>query len=98
MPDDPKRQLADGMNRVLDNDTSQALRERVAKEVPAALATDGLRLLIHHEFASDAAGVGFATATLMAAELAEGAQRLYTAGLCTQARRSCDSPSSAATS
>jgi hypothetical protein len=76
-----KERLAEALNLALADDQSQALREQIAEEVPAALAANGHRLLIHHELASDAAGVGFATATLMAAELGEGAQRLYGAGL-----------------
>src|SRR5665811_1526117 len=51
------------------------------RDVPTALAAHGLRLLIHDELDQDAAGVGFATATLMAAELGEGTQRMYAAGL-----------------
>ena len=68
-------------NLALEDDQSQALREQIAREVPAALAVNGHRLLIHHELDADASGVGFATATLMAADLGEGAQRLYGAGL-----------------
>lgn len=45
------------------------------------MVAHGLRLLIHHELDQDAAGVGFATATLIAAELGEGTQRMYAAGL-----------------
>jgi hypothetical protein len=66
---------------MLGDDESQALRQKVARDVPAAMASNGLRLLIHHELNRDAAGVGFATATLMAAELGEGTQRMYEAGL-----------------
>lgn len=36
---------------------------------------------MHYRLEQDAAGFGFATATEMAAELAEGAQQLYTTGL-----------------
>jgi hypothetical protein len=57
------------------------LREQVAQEVPVVLAANGHRLLIHHELDSNAAGVGFTTATLMTAELGDGAQRLYGSGL-----------------
>jgi hypothetical protein len=81
MPRGPKWQLANTLNLVLANDDSQALREQVAQKVPAALASNGLRLLIHHELDQSAAGVGFAAATLTAGELGEGAQRLYGAGL-----------------
>jgi hypothetical protein len=76
-----KQQLAEKLNLLLANDDTQALRERVARDVPAVLAAEGLRLVIHHELDRDAAGVGFATATLMAAELGEGAERMYAAGL-----------------
>ncbi|MGP0037960.1 MAG: hypothetical protein ACLP4R_25845 [Solirubrobacteraceae bacterium] len=81
MPETPKQRLAKALNVVLEDDKGQALREQIAREVPAALAADGLRLLIHHELERDVAGAGFATATLMAAELGEGAQRMYAAGL-----------------
>jgi hypothetical protein len=78
---DTRRELADTLNAGLADDQAQALRERVAREIPAALASNGLRLSIHHQLASDAAGVGFATATEMAAELGEGAARLFDADL-----------------
>jgi hypothetical protein len=73
----PKERLAKTLNLSLADHASHALRERVAREVPTALASNGLRLLIHHRLEPDAAGVGFATATTMAAELGEGARRLY---------------------
>lgn len=63
------------------DDEAQALRERVAKELAARLAENGLRLSIHHRFGGDRAGLGFATITEMAAELAEGAIGLYKVGL-----------------
>lgn len=85
MSENPKERLAKTLNLALADDQSQALREQVAQAVPAALATNGHRLLIHHELDSNAAGVGFATATLMVSELGEGAQRLYDAGLWTPA-------------
>ncbi len=69
------------LNLALADDQSQALREQVAQEVPVALAANGHRLLVHHELDSNAAGIGFATAALMAAELGEGAQQLYGTGL-----------------
>jgi hypothetical protein len=81
MSDDARERLAKALNLALADDESQALRERVARDVPSALYSNGLRLLIHHELDSNAAGVGFATATLMASELGEGAQRLFSAGL-----------------
>jgi hypothetical protein len=79
--ENPKERLAEALNLALADDQSQALREQIAQEVPVTLAANGHRLLIHHELDSNTAGVGFATATLMAAELGEGAQRLYGAGL-----------------
>jgi hypothetical protein len=81
VPRDSKSQLANALNQFLANDSGQALREQIAQEVPAALASNGLRLLIHHELDQSTAGVGFAMATLAAAELGEGAQRLYAASL-----------------
>jgi hypothetical protein len=79
--ENPRERLAKALNAALADDQSQALRERIAREVPAALALNGHRLLIHHEIDSNAAGMGFATAILMAAELGEGAQRMYAASL-----------------
>ncbi len=61
----------------LADDRAQALRERVAREVSAALSSNGQRLSIHYGFDGGAAGAGFATATLIAAELGEGALRLF---------------------
>jgi hypothetical protein len=71
--DNAKERLAKALNKVLADDESQALRERIARDVPSALSSNGLRLLIHHELDSNAAGIGFATAALMAGELGEGA-------------------------
>jgi hypothetical protein len=62
-------------------DEAQQLRERVAQAIPQTLAENGQRLRIHHHLDWDAAGVGFATATEMAAELGEGTARLYRADL-----------------
>lgn len=81
MSENPKERLAKALNLALADDQSQTLREQIARDVPPALATNALRLLIHHELDRDAAGVGFATASLMSAELGEGAQRMYAAGL-----------------
>ena len=81
MSENPKERLAKTLNAALADDQSQALREQIAQDVPPALSINGDRLLIHHELDRDAAGVGFATATLMAAELGEGAQRTYAADL-----------------
>jgi hypothetical protein len=76
-----KERLAKALNAGLADDNAQALRERVAQEIAAALASNGQRLSIHYWLDRDAAGFGFATATEMAAELGEGAARLYTAEL-----------------
>jgi hypothetical protein len=81
MAPDSREQLAEALSAGLADDGAQALRERIAREVPAALASNGQRLSIHHSLGRDAAGVGFATATEMAAELGEGARRMYEVGL-----------------
>jgi hypothetical protein len=77
----PKEQLAKALDAGLADDDAQALRERVVRDVPAALSVNGQRLSIHYWLERDAAGAGFATATLMAAELGEGARRLFEADL-----------------
>jgi hypothetical protein len=69
--------FAEALNHGLADEEAQALRERIALEIPASLASNGLRLSIHHELESNVAGIGFATATEMAAELGEGARRLF---------------------
>lgn len=74
-------ELVDALNMGLADDHAQALRERVAHEIPRFLATNGLRLSIHHQLEFDVAGIGFATGTEMAAELGEGAKRLFGAEL-----------------
>jgi hypothetical protein len=71
----------DDINAALADDGAQALREQVAADVPRRLSENGLRLAIHHQSAGDAAGLGFAIATEMAAELGEGAARLFAANL-----------------
>lgn len=81
MDSSAKERLAETLNAGLAEDGAQALRERVAREIPAALASNGQRLSIHYWLDRDAAGFGFATVTEMAAELCEGAQRLYEAKL-----------------
>jgi hypothetical protein len=65
----------------LADEQAQAFRERVAREIPQRLAENGLRLAIHHQLTGDEAGLGFATATEMVAELSEGATQLFAAGL-----------------
>ncbi len=78
---DARTELTQTLNTGLADDRAQALRERVVNVVPGFLAANGLRLSIHHQLSADAAGVGFATATEMAAELGEGARRLFDVGL-----------------
>lgn len=76
-----KQEMAKTLEAGLADDDAQLLRERVVREVPAALSINGQRLAIHHCLDRDAAGAGFATATMMAAELGEGARRLFEAEL-----------------
>jgi hypothetical protein len=78
---DPTKRLADELNEQLADDHAQELRERVAHEVPRLLASNGQRLYIHHRLEADGAGIGFSVATEMAAELGEGARRLFEAEL-----------------
>lgn len=67
----------------LSDEGAQALRERVAYEVPQRLSESAQRLAIHYRFSTDAAaGTGFATVTAMAAELGAGAAQLFAARLC----------------
>lgn len=77
MPTDSREEIKAVVEEGLANDEAQVLRERLAAEVPIHLARNGLRLSIHHQLTGDTAGLGFATATEMAAELGEGAARLY---------------------
>lgn len=76
-----KEEFADALNEGLANDAAQALREQVAHAIPALLGSNGRRLSVHHRLESDVAGIGFATATELAAELGEGARRLFETGL-----------------
>jgi hypothetical protein len=77
MNSDARERLTVALNAGLADDGAHALRKRVALEIPAALASNGQRLSIHYWLERDAAGFGFATVTEMAAELGEGARRLY---------------------
>jgi hypothetical protein len=77
----PSKQLGTAIGPSLADDRAQAIRERVANEVSRWLAENGIRLSIHHQLSGDAAGLGFATATEMAAELGDGATKLYAVGL-----------------
>jgi hypothetical protein len=61
----------------LADNEAQALRERVAREIPLRLSENALRLLIHHQVGDDRAGTGFATATEMASALGDGARALF---------------------
>jgi hypothetical protein len=76
-----KEQMAQELETGLADGGAQVLRERVAREIPAALSSNGQRLSIHYWLGREAAGTGFATATLMAAELGEGARRPFEAEL-----------------
>ena len=76
-----KEQVANDLEAGLADDGAQALRERVARDIPAALIANGQRLALHYALEREAAGAGFATATLMTAELGEGARRLFEAKL-----------------
>lgn len=77
----PKDEFRAVLERGLADDRAQALRERIAHDIPALLAENGSRLSVHHQLSGDPAGLGFAIAVEMAAELGEGAARLYDAGL-----------------
>ena len=74
-------QSNDAVQPALLNDAAQELRQQVATEVPQRLAENGFRLSVHHQLAGDAGGLGFAIATEMAAELGEGAAKLFAAEL-----------------
>jgi hypothetical protein len=76
-----KQEREKALEAGLANDEAQVLRERVVREIPAALDNNGQRLAMHHCLDRDAAGAGFATVTMMAAELGEGARRLFEAEL-----------------
>lgn len=76
-----KEQMAKDLESGLADDSAQALRERVVREIPATLSANGQRLALHYALEREAAGAGFATATLMAAELGDGARRLFEAEL-----------------
>ena len=68
-------------NEILEDDGAQELRERVATVIPERLAGTGQRLYIHNYLSSDTAGLGFALATQMAAELGQGSAHLFRAEL-----------------
>lgn len=76
-----KGEVAALLKRGLADDEAQTLREEVARAIPRRLSENGYRLYIHHGFDGDAAGIGFATMTEMAAELGEGAVSLFDAEL-----------------
>ncbi len=71
----------DAVYAALANDRAQELRQQVAAAVPRCLAENGSRLATHHQLSGNAGGLGFAIATEMAAELGEGAARLFAASL-----------------
>src|SRR3954452_12264830 len=76
-----KEEVAASLEDGLADDRAHALREQLARAIPRRLSENGFRLTIHYAFDSDAAGVGFATMTEMAAELGEGAATLFDAEL-----------------
>jgi hypothetical protein len=78
---DGRKEAAAFLESALADDEGQELREKIARAVPRRLSENGFRLTIHYGFDSDAAGVGFATMTEMAAELGEGAVSLFDAEL-----------------
>jgi len=69
------------METGLANDRAQALRERVAIDVPRYLAENGSRISFHHWLGGDRAGLGFGLITEMTADLAKGAGQLFTTEL-----------------
>jgi hypothetical protein len=76
-----KAELLAKLNSGLADEHAQALRQRIAKEIPQRLAENAQRLSFHHNFpAPAAAGIGFATAAAIAAELGAGAGQLFTTG------------------
>lgn len=77
-----KREFARSFEQGLADDEGQALREAVTRAIPNRLAENGMRLYLHHELGErNAAGIGFATMTEMAAELGKGAVKLFDEGL-----------------
>ncbi|HSS05333.1 MAG TPA: hypothetical protein VLK89_09155 [Solirubrobacterales bacterium] len=76
-----KEEAAAFLEDGLADDEAHALREQLARAIPPRLSENGFRLYIHYGFDGDAAGIGFATMTEMAAELAEGAVALFDAEL-----------------
>jgi hypothetical protein len=80
--DDAKRDELKAAHKVgLENEEAQELRQRLANEIPRRLAENGQRLSIHYWIDGGSAGTGFATAVEMAAEIGEGARRLFDAEL-----------------
>ena len=65
----------------LADDEAHALRVQVARAIPHRLSENGFRLYIHYGSDGNAAGLGFATMTEIAAELGEGAVSLFDAEL-----------------
>ena len=73
-------ELIELLTTALNDDASQRLREELCIRITEALAANALRLHIHHTIGGDAAGIGFAAITEMAAELSKGAVSLYQSG------------------
>jgi hypothetical protein len=65
----------------LRDDHAQALRERIALEVPQCLSSNGSRIRFHHWLSGDRAGLGFGLLCEMTADLAAGASQLFAAQL-----------------
>jgi hypothetical protein len=76
-----KEEAAAFLEEGLADDEAHALREQVARAIPRRLSENGFRLYVHYGFNGDAAGIGFAAMTEMAAELGEGAVSLFDAEL-----------------
>jgi len=74
--------LEQGFLSAAGDEPSSQLRREVVRAVVDGLSDNGLRLDIHHRFTpGGAAGTGFAAATRMAAQLCDGAGRLFDAGV-----------------
>lgn len=76
-----KEEAAAYLEDGLADDEAHALREQLARAIPRRLSENGFRLYIHYGLGGDAAGVGFATMTEIAAELGEGAVSMFDAEL-----------------
>lgn len=77
MDDKARDAMGELLEEGLADEAAHALRLRMASDVPARLAENGLRLSLHHQLGGDSAGLAFATATEMAAELGDGSAQLF---------------------